>query len=218
MWISLVLTSALMQHPATGTASLSANVVDAIDRNYLYADTDSWKRLRADLLSNADTTVSSLDRQLAKLHDGDLRIITSEQMAAMQAETAGKEQGIGLVDFAVTVDPATGDAKVVTPLVTSPAFNAGLQPGDVIVSVNGRTTRGLIHEDVMAMLRGDSGKIDLTIRRDNRRIHMQVPNGAWVEQAVESHSVVAGKQQLGYIGIRLLLQTPGNKYAEQWTC
>jgi carboxyl-terminal processing protease len=211
MWISLVLASALMQHPATGTASLSANVVDAIDRNYLYADTDSWKRLRADLLTNTDTTVSSLDQQLAKLHDGDLRIITSEQMAVMQAETAGKEQGIGLVDFAVTVEPSTGDAKVVTPLVTSPAFKAGLEPGDVIVSVNGRTTRGLIHEDVMAMLRGNSGRIDLTVRRDNRQIQMQVPKEAWIEQAVESHSFVAGKQPLGYISIRLFTSDSGER-------
>ncbi|QHN04756.1 PDZ domain-containing protein [Granulicella sp. WH15] len=211
MWISLVLASALMQQPSTGTATLSAKVVDAIDRNYLYVDTDSWKRLRTDLLSNTDTTVSSMDQQLAKLHDGDLRIITSQQMAAMQAETAGKEQGIGLVDFAVTVEPSTGDAKVVTPLVTSPAFKAGLQPGDVIVSVNGRTTRGLIHEDVMAMLRGNSGKIDLTIRRDNRQIQMQVSKEAWIEQAVDSHSLVADKQQLGYISVRLFTSDSGEQ-------
>ena len=211
MWISLVLASALIQQPSTGIASLSAKVVDAIDRNYLYADDGSWKRLRADLLRTTDATVSSMDQQLAKLHDGDLRIITSDQMATMQAETAGREQGIGLVDFALTVDSATGDAKVVTPLVTSPAFKAGLQPGDVIVSVNGRTTRGLIHEDVMAMLRGNSGKIDLRIRRDNRQIHMQVPKKAWIEQAVESHSFVASKQKLGYIGIHLFTSNSGEQ-------
>ena len=202
MWISLVLASVLMQQPSTGTASLSAKVVDAIDRNYLYADADSWKRLRVDLLSNTDTTISSMDHQLAKLHDGDLRIFTSEQIAALQAETAGKEQGIGLVDFSVIVEPTTGDVKVITPLVTSPAAKARLQPGDVIVSVNGQRTRGLLHEDVMAMLRGDSGKIGLTIRRDNRQIQMQVPKEAWIEQAVESRSFVAGTQQLGYISVR----------------
>jgi carboxyl-terminal processing protease len=211
MWISLVLASAMMQQPSTGTASLSAKVVDAIDRNYLYADADSWKPLRVDLLSNTDTTISSMDQQLAKLHDGDLRIFTSEQIAALQAETAGKERGIGLVDFSVIVEPTTGDVKVITPLVTSPAFKAGLQPGDVIVSVNGQMTRGLVHEDVMAMLRGDSGKIDLTIRRDSRRIQMQVPKKAWVEQAVESHSFVAGKQQLGYISVRLFTPDSGEQ-------
>jgi carboxyl-terminal processing protease len=211
MWISLVLASVLMQQPSTGTASLSAKVVDAIDRNYLYADADSWKRLRVDLLSNTDTTISSMDHQLAKLHDGDLRIFTSEQIAALQAETAGKEQGIGLVDFSVIVEPTTGDVKVITPLVTSPAAKARLQPGDVIVSVNGQMTRGLVHEDVMAMLRGDSGKIDLTIRRDNRQIQMQVPKEAWIEQAVESRSFVAGKQQLGYISVRLFSPDSGEQ-------
>jgi carboxyl-terminal processing protease len=211
MWISLVLASVLMQQPSTGTASLSAKVVDAIDRNYLYADADSWKRLRVDLLSNTDTTISSMDHQLAKLHDGDLRIFTSEQIAALQAETAGKEQGIGLVDFSVIVEPTTGDVKVITPLVTSPAAKARLQPGDVIVSVNGQMTRGLLHEDVMAMLRGDSGKIGLTIRRDNRQIQMQVPKEAWIEQAVESRSFVAGTQQLGYISVRLFTPDSGEQ-------
>ena len=211
MWINLILASALMQQTPTGTASLSAKVVDAIDHNYLYANADSWKRLRVDLLSNTDTTVSSIDRQLAKLHDGDLRIFTSEQIAALQAETAGKERGIGLVDFSVIVEPTTGDVKVITPLVTSPAFKVGVQPGDVIVSVNGQMTRGLAHEDVMAMLRGDSGKIDLTIRRDNRQIQMQVPKETWVEQAVESHSIVARKQQLGYIGVRLFTPDSGEQ-------
>jgi carboxyl-terminal processing protease len=217
MWISLLLASALMQPSSTGTASLSTKVVDAIDRNYLFADTDSWQRLRADLSRDTDPTVSSIDQQLAKLSDGDLRIVTSEQMNAMQAETAGNERGIGLVDFAVTIDSATGEAKIVTPLVTSPAFKAGLRPGDVIVSINGRATRGLIHEDVMAMLRGDSGKVDLTIRRDKREIRVQVAKETWAEQAVESRSFVADKQQLGYIGVRLFTSDSGEQVRQAVT-
>jgi carboxyl-terminal processing protease len=63
----------------------------------------------------------------------------------------------------------------------------------------------------MAMLRGDSGEIALTIRRNNRQIHMQVPKEAWVEQAVESHGVVAGKQQLGYLCIRLFTSDSGEQ-------
>ncbi len=211
MWTSLLLASALMQPSSNGTASLSTKVVDAIDRNYLFADTDSWQRLRADLSRDTDPTVSSIDQQLAKLSDGDLRIVTSEQMSAMQAETAGNERGIGLVDFAVTIDPTTGETKIVTPLVTSPAFKAGLRPGDVIVSINGRGTRGLIHEDVMAILRGDSGKVDLTIRRDKREIRVQVAKETWAEQAVESRSFVADKQQLGYIGVRLFTSNSGEQ-------
>jgi carboxyl-terminal processing protease len=132
----------------SGQPTLAAKVADAIDHNYLYAEDDAWTRLRPTLLANADATVPSLDRELAGLHDGDLRIITSSQMAAMRAETAGKKHGIGLVDFAVTVEPKSNEAQVVTALIDSPAYKAGLRPGDFIVEINGRSTRGLIHEDV----------------------------------------------------------------------
>ncbi len=59
------------------------------------------------------------------------------------------------------------------------------------------------------MLRGNSGRIDLTVRRDNRQIQMQVSKEAWVEQAVESHNFVASKQQLGYIAVRLFTSDSG---------
>ena len=154
---ALILASFLLQASTPKPSPLNAKVVDAIDRNYLYAETDAWKRLRSRLLDEPDADIFSIDRQLASLHDGDLRIITPQQMLVMQAETAGEERGVGLVDFALTVEPITDEPKVVTPLVDSPAFKAGLRPEDVILAVNGRPTRGLIHEDVMALLRGDAG-------------------------------------------------------------
>jgi carboxyl-terminal processing protease len=154
MLFAMVLASTLLQGTQPASSSLAARVVEAIDRNYLYAETASWQRLRASFLADTNATVSPLDRQLASLHDGELRIVTSTQMKTMQAETAGKERGIGLVDFAVAVEPSTEEPTVVTPLVDSPAFKAGLRPGDVILNLDERTTRGMIHEDVMAMLEG----------------------------------------------------------------
>jgi len=199
-----------MQHqPSIDTTSLSAKVVDAIDHNYLYADGDTWKRLRLDLLAHTDLTIPLMDQELLKLHDGDLRIVTKEQLAAMQAETAGKERGIGLVDFAVTLESGTGEAEVVTPLVDSPGLKAGLEPGDVIEAVNGKSTRGLAHEDVMALLRGDSGTLTITIRRGGRKLPITVQMAVWVEAAVVSHNFSAGKQRLAYIGVRLFTPDSG---------
>lgn len=211
MLLALVLASTLIQGSQSGSSTLATRAVEVIDKNYLYAKEDSWQHLRASLLADTNVTVSSLDRQLVALHDGDLRIVTSIQIKTVQAETAGKERGIVLVDFAVSVEPNTGEPKVVTPLVDSPAFKAGLRPGDLIVSVNGQTTRGLIHEDVMAMLRGDSGTLKLTILREGQRISMDVPMEMWDEQAVVTRDFVARDQQIGYIGVRLFTPDSGDR-------
>lgn len=209
MWANLILASFLIQQPSPHTPGLSAKVVDAIDHNYLYADSDTWKRLRLNILAHSDATITWVDQQLLKLNDGDLRIVTAEQMAAIQAETAGKERGAGLVDFAVTVEPGSGDPEVVTPLVDSPAWKAGLQPGDVIESVNGKSTHGIIHEDVMALLRGSSGTLKMVVRRGERKLSIAIPMTVWNEQVVVSHSFSAGNRHLGYIGVRLFTPDSG---------
>lgn len=211
MLLALVLTSTLTLGMQSGSSSLATRVVEAIDQNYFYAKESSWQRLRASLLADTNVTVSSLDRQLEALHDGDLRIVTSTQMKTMQAETAGEERGIGLVDFAVAVEPGTSEPRVVTPLVDSPAFKAGLRPYDLILSVNGRATHGLIHEDVMAMLRGDSGSLRLTILREGRRMSMEVPMKSWSEQAVVARDVAVGELHIGYIAVHLFTPDSGDQ-------
>jgi carboxyl-terminal processing protease len=213
MLLTLVLTSTLLQAPQPRQGSIESDVVEAIDKNYLYAEEDPWKQLRTKLLKDTQATVASLDGQLSSLHDGDLRIVTSEQMKTMQAETAGHESGVGLLDFAITVEPATGEARVVTALVDSPAFRSGLLPGDVIVAVDGRLTRGLIHEEVMSLLRGTDRTSRLTIRRNGKQFQMTVPKKLWDEpDVVFSH--IKGEQNLGYLAIHLFTPQAGEKVRE----
>ena len=65
----------------------------------------------------------------------------------------------------MTADPDAGRPQAVAPLLDSPAFKAGLLPGDIILAVNGKSTEGLVHEDFMAFLRGDFGVVKIAIRR-----------------------------------------------------
>lgn len=210
MLLTLALTSTLLQAPSPRQDSLAADVVTAIDSNYLYAEEASWKHLRTTLLTGTQATAASLDRKLSSLNDADLRIVTSEQMDTIQAETAGHERGIGLLDFALTVAPATGEAKVVTALVDSPAFQSGLLPGDVIVAVDGRPTRELLHEEVMSLLRGDAGTVQLTIRRNGNQLQIAVAKRAWDEPDIVFHRI-EGDQHLGYIAIHLFTPEAGTK-------
>jgi carboxyl-terminal processing protease len=213
IFMTLVLASTILQAPQLRQARIESDLVESIDKNYLYAGEEPWKQLRPKLLKSTQGTAASLDGQLLSLHDGDLRIVTSEQMRAMQDETAGHESGIGLVDFAITLEPASGESRVVTALVDSPAFQSGLLPGDVIVSVDGRVTRGSRHEEVMSLLRGDHGTSRLTIRRSGKQFQIAVPKKSWDEPDVVFRPM-KGKQKLGYLAIHLFTHESGNKVRE----
>jgi C-terminal processing protease CtpA/Prc len=63
----------------------------------------------------------------------------------------------------------------------SPAFRAGLEAGDVVLFINGQSTAGLMHEDVTALLRSDSGVSKLRLLRGqseqtmNHRLGLECP-------------------------------------------
>ena len=211
MPLAILLAALPLQHLPAHASSLSGQVADAIDRHYLCADCDGWKALRPGFLAQSALTAASVDQQLMRLHDSDLHLLTTDQMAMLRAETAGDERGIGLVDFAVTVDPNTGSPQVVTPLLDSPAFRAGLKPRDIILSIDGKSTMGLIHEDVMALLRGGPGAVRLTVSRDGLEHSIDVPTSTWKEEAVAARDLQVGGKHLGYMAVRLFTADSGDK-------
>jgi hypothetical protein len=130
-----------------GLAQLAIN---RIDEHYLYASSAAWKRVRTEL---AEIRASDVQRayplvrsHLAALHDSDLHLVSPAERAAIQRESEGSTVGTGLIDFSIDVAPESGEARVVTPLIGSPAAGAGLRPGDVIFSAGGTPTGDLDHD------------------------------------------------------------------------
>ena len=74
----------------------------------------------------------------------------------------GKFEGIGAT---VELDD-DGHLRIVRPLPGSPAEEAGIEAGDVIISVDGLATRGRELIDIIQQVRGERGtEVVLTIRR-----------------------------------------------------
>ena len=64
--------------------------------------------------------------------------------------------------------PLVERLTVVTPLAGSPAHKAGVEPGDVIVEIDGKSTEGMSVADASKVLRGPEGtSVHLKIRRKN---------------------------------------------------
>jgi carboxyl-terminal processing protease len=82
--------------------------------------------------------------------------------ARMQEDESGKYYGVGMV-----IQPQNNKIVVVYPFEGSPSFKAGLRPGDIIVSVDGKPTTGLDTTAVANMLKGPKGTtVHLTVSRE----------------------------------------------------
>ncbi|MFN3192639.1 MAG: S41 family peptidase [Aureliella sp.] len=79
---------------------------------------------------------------------------------------SGIEQEFGGVGILIEGPPVAEELTIVAPIPGTPAFEAGLQPGDVITKVAGESTMGLQVGDASALMRGPVGEsVTLTIRR-----------------------------------------------------
>jgi len=67
----------------------------------------------------------------------------------------------------MTVGPRNNKVIVIFPFVGTPAYKAGIHPGDVIIAVDGRSTDNLSTSDVADMLKGPKGTVvKITVSRE----------------------------------------------------
>jgi carboxyl-terminal processing protease len=122
----------------------------------------------------------------------------------------GLDQEFGGVGIVVEVDPKTKLLTVMSPLVNTPAYEAGIQAGDVILKINGKSTRDMELPQAVEIMRGLPGtEVALTIRRgeesprEYRVLRAKIPiesvlgdtrkpDGAW-------NFFLEGHPQIGYI-------------------
>jgi len=80
----------------------------------------------------------------------------------LREEQSGKYYGVGM-----QIAPRNNKIIVIAPFVGTPAYKAGLRPGDGILAVDGKPTDNLSVADVADMLKGPKGtNVHITILRE----------------------------------------------------
>ena len=67
----------------------------------------------------------------------------------LREEQRGKYYGVGM-----TVGPRNNKVIVIAPFVGTPAYRAGIHPGDIIIAVDGKATDNMSTGDVAELLKG----------------------------------------------------------------
>jgi carboxyl-terminal processing protease len=106
---------------------------------------------------------SAIDGMLATLGDeGHTRYLTAEETAQDRESSQGSYVGIGIQ----VEQTEENEFRVITPFEGSPAYDAGIMPGDVIVAVNGIEVGTQSLQEVINQIRGIEGTpVEVTFRK-----------------------------------------------------
>ncbi|HAT1774828.1 S41 family peptidase [Legionella pneumophila] len=122
--------------------------------------------------------------------------LNEEEFKELQTSTSGEFGGLG-----IEVTMEEGVVKVITPLVDTPAFKAGIKSGDYIIKLGKDSVQGLSLKDAVNLMRGKPGTtIELTILRKgvNKPLTFDL-----IREVIQIKSVKSKMLSEGYGYIRL---------------
>lgn len=126
-----------------------SDVIDEIEKNYV----DSVE---------ADELIKRAIQGMVKGLDPHSAFLDSEAYESLREDTRGEFSGIGVV-LTIKDDILT----IISPIEGTPAYKAGIKSGDVIVKVNGGSTRDMTISEAVNKIKGKKGTpLTLTILRE----------------------------------------------------
>jgi len=190
-------------------------VWQVIDREYVDAtfNGNDWRAVRREFLSrnytNPEDAYKAAREMLEKLNDPYTRFMDPEQFRSMQIETSGELTGVGIT---ITQDEQTKEITVVSPIEGSPAAEMGLMAKDVILRIDGKSTKGMDINQAVSMIRGPvNTKVRLTIQRGKEVMNFEITR-ARIEIHPVRHSLRQTPQ--GPVGYIRLVTFSSNAAAE----
>ena len=202
--------------PTASGGSISDSPKEVIDqvwqivyRDYLDSSGDydekSWRQLRSKLLKksfagNAES-YEAIRGMLASLNDPYTRFLDPKQFKEMRIDTSGELMGVGIQ---LSLDTKTKELVVVSPIEGTPASRAGVLSKDVIVSIDGDSTKGMSTEDAVKLIRGPEGsEVVLGLRRGDQVLDVPLTR-ARIEINAVTYRLNKTKEQrkIGYIRLK----------------
>ncbi|EFD04864.1 S41 family peptidase [Peptostreptococcus anaerobius] len=122
---------------------------------------------------------------------------TKDEMKQLLEASSGKYVGVGMT---VGADKETGRIRVESTFDKSPAKEAGIQKGDFIVRVDGKSYTYQEMDIAVKNMRGKAGtSVKISLIRDNRQIEKIVVRRQITIQTIDSRVL---ENNLGYISIK----------------
>lgn len=143
-----------------------------------------------------ETLIEGAIKGMTSTLDPHSTYLTREDYKEMQISTTGSFGGLG-----IELGLREGQLTVITPIEGTPAFKAGILPGDRILKIDAASTADMTLEEAVKILRGPKGsKVTLTIGRES----VDKPLEITITRAIiHIESVISQMLEPGYGYIRI---------------
>ncbi len=128
----------------------------------------------------------------------------------LMEEQNGKYSGVGM-----QVGPRNNKVIVIAPFVGTPAYRAGIRPGDIIAAVDGKPTDNMNTGEVADLLKGPKGTVvRITILREGADGPLQftITRDEIPRYSVDQHFLI--RPGIGYMHISGFQSTTGHEVAQ----
>jgi len=156
-------------------------------------------------VNDVDLMRGAIEGMLDALGDKHTSYMTPEEFRQANESLEGEYEGIG-----AWVD-VTGDyVEIISPMKGSPAAEAGLQPNDKVIAINGEDMTGIPGDLVLQRILGPAGTdVTLTIQRDEESFNVTITREHIVVPTVDYEML---DDNIAYIA----LYNYGDKSTEQF--
>jgi carboxyl-terminal processing protease len=128
----------------------------------------------------------------------------------LREEQRGKYYGVGM-----TVGPRNNKVIVIAPFAGTPAYRAGIHPGDIIAAVDGKATDNMSTADVADLLKGPKGTtVRITVLREgaDHPLEFAVIRDEIPRYSVDLHFMI--KPGIGYMHVSGFQETTEHEVAQ----
>jgi carboxyl-terminal processing protease len=160
--ITLLSSTAALAAPAAAPTSTNDSAPLPLDDLRTFAEVmDRIKSAYVEPVSDKTLLENAIKGMLSNL-DPHSAYLEPDAFRDLQESTSGEFGGLG-----IEVGTEDGFIKVISPIDDTPASEAGIQPGDLIIKIDGQLTKGLSMMEAVDKMRGKAGsKILLTLLRE----------------------------------------------------
>lgn len=140
---------------------------------------------------------SAIDGMVKGLGDDFSYYYPPSQMQEQQIEMEGQYGGLGIE---VTYDSENRAVKVVSPMYGTPAWQAGMEAGDLIIGIDDQAVSEMEYMEAVNKMRGKPGsEIKLTVKRGNDILEIKLIREVIQIVPVKSGTTTYNGKKVGYI-------------------